>query len=213
MKTFGEAYRFARKVLAEKSQAEVAKRVGCEQSLISRYELGVNEPLWNTAIKLIAALDIPLLTFCSIVWDGNADVNMSEEFFSVEYFDSAPRTQAGVTYSTSTFTLPVHGIWTRLFHLPATSGRFIFVRASLDLMIPDIIPGDVMVIDRDPSYCVPKAERILAGWGRNEYPEMLRCVRDGNSYILEPSNRRYPLIPIDDFEIHGTVRGVFRIEP
>ena len=96
---------------------------------------------------------------------------------------------------------------------PPSSNRYAIRRVMTDKMQPDIFAGDLIVVDKVSTKI--KHGGVYCGFRKgSDEPELYRCTLDKNGdHVFAPSNRSYPLIAFESFDVTARVVWVFRPNP
>ena len=172
----------------EMSQAELAQTSGLGVGLISRYEREDVSPSWYQLERLLEGMgQEPCALFsdlCKLEGGGPKG-----EPFTVKWFDRPPSSPDGYDNPDETLTMHYGPINRKLRMLPV-DGRYTFMRAMADWMVPDWVPGDIVVCD---CHLQPAPRRIIAGFHDGQ-GMVRRLVTHKKRKLLIASNRNYPPI-------------------
>ncbi len=196
MRSLGEVVRKYR-ILRGLSQAELAEKIGVEQTTLSKYERGKLQIDGNTLLKLIDILKIDISELL-----GNAEPTKLAvtPFKLVPIFDT--EVSAGNGIFPEAFQ-PVDFLPTEL----ATADYAFKVHG--DSMEPILINGDIVIVKATPE--AETGDLIVCIYNNQFYVKWF--VRMNGKITLQSENSEYPPItvePDDRFEIIGKVIRVIR---
>lgn len=187
--TIGDRLRRVRE-LAGMSQNDVSVATGIAVSLISRYERNIINPGWQQISKVLEATG---MTPCDLFHDFcSADVDDEQSTFAVDYHARVSPDGADLT-PTSVLRFRKQSSLLTVIDVAAVDGRYALVRACSDMMVPDIYPNDLYLVDKS---CAPSNGKIVIGFA-GVLPTIGRMVRHAHRVYIVPSNRRYSPVVFD----------------
>lgn len=197
--TIGDRLRRVRE-LAGMSQNDVSVATGVAVSLISRYERNIINPGWQQIEKILEATG---MTPCDLFHDFcSAGAEDEQNTFAVDYHARLSPDGADIT-PTSVLRFRKQSSLLTVIDVAAVDGRYALVRACSDMMVPDIYPGDLYLVDKE---CAPGSGKIVVGFA-GVLPTIGRMVRHSGQVYIVPSNRRYSTVVFDpdQWDHHGCV--------
>ena len=189
------------------SQGELAKIIGVDQKTISHWENGINEPQLNKLRIFCDNFKVPISYFT-----GN-DILQNDDFISIDFYNDvyASCGKGGLISSADkeTLTLPANFISVKM----QRNKRYSIVRARGNSMVPEILDGDLILIEHHDGEQIIDNSIYLFTFDNEVFVK--RLSKNINEIIITSENKDYPQVilrgsDIDKLQIIGKVFGFSR---